>query len=132
MRCWDLRTVSATFALLTFCDIFPREVPLYVEPDLPLEVGERVSSRKTGRTNVSRRITSNLLNLADPRVPHVIAFIGPPVVIENEDAKGKMQGRTLSIGKPMIMKWGSNALVSWAKYDLLSISGVIHYKILAV
>ena len=42
MRCWDIHTVSATFALLTFRDVLPREVPLYIEPDLPLEVGERV------------------------------------------------------------------------------------------
>jgi len=57
---------------------------LYIEPD------------------VSWRVTSNLFYLADPRVPHVIAFVGPPVVVEHED------------------------VVSWAKYDLLSISGVIN------
>jgi len=58
------------------------------------------------RTNVSRRITSNLFNPADPRVPHIIAFVGPPVVVEHEDAKGMMRSNTLSIGAPMIMKWG--------------------------
>ena len=44
MRCWDLHTVSASFALLTLRDVLSGEVPLYIEPDLPFEVGERVSS----------------------------------------------------------------------------------------
>ena len=58
MRCWDLHTVSTTFALLTFRDIFPREVPLYVEPDLPLEIGERVSSRTN---EMNERFAENYL-----------------------------------------------------------------------
>jgi len=38
-------------------------------------------------TNVFRGIATDICNLADPRVGHIIASVGSPIVIEDENTR---------------------------------------------
>jgi hypothetical protein len=92
-----------------FRNVLARVIPLYIYPGLVRVSGYVFRSKTLDTTNVSRSISTDRYNLANPEFPWVIVPARPPVLIQNEDAEQK----TLRMALSSEMKLGSPRNVNY-------------------